>query len=98
MTAPKIYAGSSFRSTASWSVDGQLKDPTTVKLVFQLKEGGPKTTWVFGTDVQIVHVSAGVFSAVIPTTEPGIATVQWSGTGAADAQLPTQVPIQELPL
>lgn len=98
MTKPLIYAGASFRTMATWTVKGAQTDPTVVSLKFQLKEGGPITTWVFGTDSQIVRVGAGVFSAIIPTTEAGIATVQWQGTGAADARLPVKVPIQELPL
>lgn len=98
MSDQSIYAGGSFTTTASWQVAGSLKDPTTVTLKFQLKEGGTVTTWLFGTDAQIIHVGVGVFSAVIPTTESGIAIIQWMGTGAADARLPVKVPVLELPL
>lgn len=93
-----IYAGASIDTTAEWSVAGIFTDPDTVTLKFRLKASGPVTTWVFGTDPQITRIGAGVFAATIPTTEPGVAVVQWMGTGAADARLPVTVPVLELPL
>lgn len=97
-TTPPIYEGGSFTTRALWSVGGVNTDPTTVKLKFQLIEAGPVTTWVYGVDSQIVHLGPGYFAATIATTQSGIATVQWEGTGAAQQNLFATLPILELPL
>lgn len=99
MTATQeIYERSSFITTATWKVGNIYTDPSTVKLKFQLVEGGAVTTWVFGTDVQIVHVGPGVFTAIVPTTQDGIAIVQWEGTGVAANSFWAKVPVRKLPL
>lgn len=95
---PQVFAGSSFTSTASWTVKGQLTDPTNVSVKYQLVEGGSIVTLNYPTDTAIVKVGVGVYQVTIATTQDGIATVQWKGTGAADAQQVQTIPILELPL
>jgi hypothetical protein len=59
-------------------------DPTTVRFRF-VKPDGTVTTWVFGTDVQVVRDSAGLFHADVPADQPGKWFYRWEGTGAVVA-------------
>lgn len=63
---------------------GAPADPTTVTLRWR-RHGGTTTMWVFGTDVQVVKDSVGVYHADIPVTEHGLHYFRWEGTGAVVA-------------
>lgn len=71
--------GSGFINSA-----GDLADPTTVTLRWRVA-GGPETTWVMGTDSQVVRDSVGVFHADIPVVAAGLHYFRWVGTGAVAA-------------
>lgn len=63
---------------------GAPTDPTTVRLLWRVA-GGPTTTWVYGTDAQVVRDSAGAFHADILATIEGLHYYRWEGTGAVTA-------------
>jgi hypothetical protein len=67
-----------------FSSNGTPADPTTVKLVWR-RRGSPPTTWVYGTDTEVVRDSAGTFHASIPIDRPGKYYFRWVGTGAVTA-------------
>ena len=66
------------------NASGVLTDPTTVSLRWRVA-GGVETTWVFGTDAQVVKDSVGVYHADIPVTLPGLHYFRWAGTGTVTA-------------
>lgn len=63
---------------------GVATDPTTVTLEWR-RAGGATTTWVYGTDVEVVRDAAGTFHADIPIAERGLHYYRWVGTGAVQA-------------
>lgn len=60
--------------------DGDLADPTVVKLVWLIHD--EETTWVFGTDEEIVQDSTGLYHADIPVTAVGTYRFRWEGSGS----------------
>ena len=63
---------------------GTLTDPTTVSLRWRVA-GGLETTWVYGTDAEVVKDSVGVYHADIPVIAAGLHYFRWKGTGAVTA-------------
>lgn len=63
---------------------GALTDPTTITLRWRVA-GGTETTWVYGTNNQIVRDSAGIFHADIPIVSRGLHYFRWVGTGTVAA-------------
>jgi len=63
---------------------GALTDPTVVRLKWRAA-GGATTTWIYGTDSQIVRDSVGMFHADIPVVAAGLHYFRWEGTGAVIA-------------
>jgi hypothetical protein len=56
--------------TASFSVDGELDDPTTV--TFKVKDpSGNVGTFVYGIDPEVTRVSLGVYKTEIECDESG---------------------------
>jgi hypothetical protein len=60
---------------------GQPTDPTTVTFKIQ-PAGGQVTTYVYGTDVDVIRDSAGVFRVNWLVTQPWTHEYRWIGTGA----------------
>lgn len=63
---------------------GVVADPTTVTLKWFL-HGGTVTTWVFGTDDEVVKDSTGIYHADIPVSAEGVHYYRWEGTGTVAA-------------
>lgn len=61
-----------------------LTDPTTVRLKWR-RHGGATTTWVYGTDSEIVRDSVGLYHADIPVVDHGLHYFRWEGAGVVDA-------------
>lgn len=59
-------------------------DPTTVSLKWW-PHGVAETTWVFGSDGQVVKDGTGEYHADIPIALPGLHYYEWVGTGVAAA-------------
>lgn len=55
-------------------------DPTTVTFYFKTP-AGEETSYVYGTDVELVRDSAGVFHVDVLADEPGMWVWRWKGTG-----------------
>lgn len=64
---------------------GTLVDPTVVRLRWRVFSDGDETTWVYGTDLEIVRDSTGLYHADIPIAEAGTHYFRWEGTGAVTA-------------
>jgi hypothetical protein len=83
---------------------GTLTDPTTVTLRWAPHRTDPAqqeaatTTWVYGTDVEVVRDSVGLFHADIPVTEPGLHHFTWAGMGAVVAVEPGDFRVEPDPL
>jgi len=84
-TNDPAVAGSGFKNAA-----GALADPTTVTLKWGYASSATAqatsvTTWLYGTDSQVVKDGTGVYHADIPVTRAGIHRFRWVGTGAVAA-------------
>lgn len=62
---------------------GVLADPTTVRLKWRRFDA--VTTWVFGTDAEVVKDAVGLYHADIPVTDVGMHYFRWEGEGAVVA-------------
>lgn len=71
-----ITSEQEFRDT-----DGDLADPSTVTLVVR-EPGGTRTTYVFGTDVEVVKDATGVYHFSHVPDAVGRWGYRWVGTGA----------------
>jgi hypothetical protein len=64
---------------------GVLADPTTVTLKWRVFSDDDLTTWVYGTDSQVVKDSTGLYHADIPVTKAGRHYFRWEGDGTVTA-------------
>lgn len=62
---------------------GVPADPSTVRLKWRRHD--EVTTWVFGTDAEIIKTAVGTYYADIPVTEVGTYYARWEGEGAVIA-------------
>lgn len=73
---------------------GVLADPTTVTV--KIKKGdGSIVTKLFGTDVEVVKDSAGIYHIDIDTDMSGTWTVRGEGTGAVKAAIEQRFKVKE---
>lgn len=72
----RVYTDPGFTNAA-----GALADPTTITMRWRVA-GGVETSWVYGTNAEVVKDSTGVYHADIPITTVGLHYYQWEGTGA----------------
>lgn len=73
--------GGGFRLKGTFTVDDVLTDPTTV--TFQLKDpDGIITTFVYGTDPEVVKVSTGIYYMDVTVSKPLTWFYRIVGTGA----------------
>lgn len=59
---------------------GVPTDPDTVTVQWR-RRGSPPTTWVYGTDPEVIRDSVGTFHADIPVAKAGTYYFRWAGTG-----------------
>ncbi len=71
----------SFRALAS----GALADPTTITVKTRVHKSGSVSTFVFGTDVEVVKDSTGVYHFDLTFAEAGTHFWRFSGGGAVQA-------------
>jgi hypothetical protein len=65
---------------------GTLADPTTITAKI-LKGDGVALTKLFGTDVEVVKESTGIYHIDIVTDVHGVWTIRWEGTGTVKAAI-----------
>lgn len=74
--------GSQVRLSATFEVNGVATDPTTV--TFKVRApSGTVTTYVYGTDVQLVKSATGVYYVDYTTAAEGLHAWRMAGTGTA---------------
>lgn len=89
MPTETAVIGSLKRLSATFKVNGMATDPAAV--TFKLRDpAGTLTTYVYGTDAQLVRDSAGAFHVDWPVAAAGRHFVKWDGDGAADVAAQTE--------
>jgi hypothetical protein len=84
MTINLYKNGQRVRCLVTFTVDDVATDPTTV--TFKAKDpSGNVTTYVHGTDAQLVKDATGVFHADVITDEEGEWNFRFEGTGVCTA-------------
>jgi hypothetical protein len=71
----------SFRALAT----GALTDPTTITVKTRVHKSGSISTFVFGTDAEVVKDSTGVFHFDFAFAEAGAHFWRFAGTGTVKA-------------
>lgn len=59
---------------------GVPTDPDTISVLWR-RRGGPATTWVYGTDSEVVRDAVGTYHADILIDRAGTYYFRWVGTG-----------------
>ena len=81
MSSPPYIVGDRPRVTATFrSSAGSLVDPQEVTAQVRAPDG-TETTFVYGTDVELVRASVGAFYLDVDLTTGGVWTVRWVGDG-----------------
>lgn len=79
----RIFPGSTFPlETAFADTAGVALDPATVTFRM-ISPCGTKTTYVYGTDAELVRSGAGVYRVSVKPDMPGRWAYQWESTGPA---------------
>lgn len=78
--------GALVRTTATFTNEaGAAADPTVVTVRVKSPQAAV-TSYVYGTDPEVIKSSTGVYYMDVDTTsEAGLWSVNWSGTGAVQA-------------
>lgn len=84
MAANYVVGSPVLLSGAFYNVAGSFVDPTTVTFKVRLS-GGTTTTYVYGTDAQVVKTSTGCYYVLFTPSSAGTYYFQWKGTGALAA-------------
>ena len=74
--------GDKIRVSVTFTVSSTATDPTIVTIKYKTPSGAA-TTWVYGTDIQVIKSSTGNYYADISATEGGLWPYRWEGTGPA---------------
>jgi hypothetical protein len=85
-----VRLSASFRALAT----GALTDPTTVTFKTKVGESGAVTTYVYGTDAELVKDSTGVFHVDLPFTQAGTHYYRFVGTGAVKAAVEDELEVE----
>lgn len=81
----RYHLGDSVRAAGAFTNSaGTAVDPTVVKLSFR-DPSGNETTYIYGTDAQLVRDSAGNYHVDINADEAGIWYYRWWSTGTGQA-------------
>lgn len=84
MTINYYKLGQKVRCTVNFKVNGTLTDPTTVRC--KVKDpSGNVTTYVYGTDAELVRESTGVYHVDVVTDEKRQWHFRFEGTGTCTA-------------
>lgn len=67
-----------------YDINDALIDPTVVRFKFSVP-GAAATTYVYGTDTQLVRASAGRYYVDLSVTVVGIWRFRWESTGTGQA-------------
>lgn len=59
---------------------GTTVDPTAITFKFQVPDG-TITTYIYGTDAEVVRSATGTYYCDITTTDEGRYSCRWAGTG-----------------
>lgn len=70
--------------SSTFTSGGTLTDPTTLTFTYRTP-AGVETTWVYGTNPEIVRSSLGVYTLELPLTEAGRWDYKWTATGTVAA-------------
>ncbi len=77
-----------FRNSA-----GTKADPTGVTFKKKVHSTGSATTLVYGTDVEVVKDSTGVYHVDVAFAEAGTHFFKWYGTGAVQAAKSVEIEV-----
>lgn len=81
----KIYdVGDVVRCTATFSVSGTNTDPSAVTFKYKAPSG-TITTYVYGTDAQLVKSAVGIYYVDVTVSAPGSYAYRFSSTGTGRA-------------
>lgn len=82
--ANQYYVGSKPRLAGDFKLSGVYADPTTV--TFKMRSpSGTTTTYVYGTNAELVKSSTGQYYVDFPVTEQGEWWYRFAGTGTVTA-------------
>lgn len=76
--------GASRRFSCTFKVSGTLTNPTTTTAVVK-DPAGTETSYVYGTDAEVVRSTTGTYHIDLTFTSAGTWSVLWLGTGAVVA-------------
>lgn len=82
--ANQYYVGSKPRLSADFKLSGVLTNPTAVTFKARTPSG-TVTTYVYGTDAQLVRLATGQYYVDLPVTEQGEWWYRFEGTGTVTA-------------
>ena len=82
MTTPAHDVGDTRVLSAAFTVAGTPTDPTALSFVMRAPDGA-ETTYLWGTDDELVNDSTGNFHVDWPVAQAGRHHYRWIGTGAA---------------
>ena len=85
MSVEAYDKGDRVQFTAAFTnLAGAAADPTTIR--FKVKRPDlTETTWVYGTDAQVVRDGVGAYHAEVDFDQSGDWTYRWEGTGAVQS-------------
>lgn len=82
MSVQAYDKGDRVQFTAAFTnLAGVAADPTTIRFKFK-RPDLTETTWVYGTDVQVVRDGIGAYHADLDVDQSGDWTYRWEGVGA----------------
>lgn len=86
--------GDGLRLTCTFrNAAGTKADPTTVSMKKKVHKTGTPSTLVYGTDVEVVKDSTGVYHVDVAFAEAGTHFFKWYGTGAVQAVKSVEVEV-----
>jgi len=70
-------------ASVTFAVASVATDPTAITFEARSPVTGTITSYVYGTDAELVKVSTGNYTVDIALSEPGRWWIRWEGTGTA---------------
>lgn len=78
-----LEVGDGISTTAKFrDKNGVLVNPSIVKFAFRRPGDPADTVWVYGTDVQVVRDSTGIYHVDLPFDKSSEWVCRWSGSGS----------------